>query len=70
MSVFCVCVSLFFLSVSFEFLAAMSGSRSDIVTQSVCLLVRSFVCLSIHTLLFSFSGLEFLMSPKEFQGFL
>ena len=42
------------------FLAAMSSSRVDIVTQSVFL----SVCLSPF---FSFSVLEVLSSPKEFQ---
>ena len=45
------------------FLAAMSSSRSDIVTQSV----RSFVFPSARTLFFSFSVLEVSTSPKEFQ---
>ena len=43
------------------FLAAMSSSRSDVVTQFVCLSVRSFVPF------FSFSVFEVLSSPKEFQ---
>ena len=45
------------------FLAAMSSSRSDVVTQSV----RSFVFPSVRPLFFSFSVLEVSSSPKEFQ---
>ena len=41
-------------------LAAMSSSRSDVVTQFVCSFVRS-------SPFFSFSVLGVLSSPKEFQ---
>ena len=47
------------------FLAAMSSSRSDVVTQFVRLFVRSFVCVSVP--FFSFSVIEVSSSPKEFQ---
>ena len=47
-----------------RFLAAMSSSRSDVVTQFVCSSVRSFVRPSLF---FSFSVFEVLSSPKEFQ---
>ena len=43
-----------------DFLAAMSSSRSDVVTQCV----RVFV---FSSLFFSFSVFEVLSSPKEFQ---
>ena len=44
-----------------KFLAAMTSSRSDVVTQFVC----SCVCSSVP--FFSFSVLEVSSSPKEFQ---
>ena len=45
----------------YKFLAAMSSSRSDVVTQ----FVRPFVRVSVP--FFSFSVIEVSFSPKEFQ---
>ena len=47
------------------FLAAMSSSRSDVVTQSVCPFVSSFIRSSVP--FFSFSDPGVLSSPIEFQ---
>ena len=46
-----------------DFLAAMSSSRSDVVTQFVCVCFR--VCFRPSPF-FSFSVLEVSSSPKEF----
>ena len=52
-----------------QFLAAMSSSRSDVVTQSI----RTFVRVSVRSFVFpsvpffSFSVLEVSSSPKEFK---
>ena len=47
-----------------DFLAAMSSSRSDVVTQSV----RSFVFLSVRPLFFLLVSLKFLLVLKSFNG--
>ena len=57
-----ICLTLFeFL----QFLAAMSSSRSDVVTKFVRPCVRLFVCPSVP--FFSISVLEVSSRPKEFQ---
>ena len=45
-------------------LAAMSSSRSDVVTQSV----RSFVCPFVRPLFFLLVSLEFYLVLKSFNG--
>ena len=57
----CVCVCSYHLA-KIRFLAAMSSSRSDVVTQFVC----SFVFLRVCPF-FSFSVFEVSSCPKEFQ---
>ena len=53
--------SLIFLSLGSAFLAAMSSSRSDVVTKSVCSCVRP-------SLFFLLVSLKFLLVLKSFNG--
>ena len=48
----------------YEFLAAMSSSRSDVVTQFVCV----FVCVFVRPLFFLLVSLKFLLVLKSFNG--
>ena len=50
------------------FLAAMSSSRSDVVTQSVRSFVFPFVFPSVRPLFFLLVSLKFLLVLKSFNG--